>query len=922
MPRGRKKGLSTPVDVVASPSKTKRARVFGKRQKANSADLLLAPAPNPLDQVNLRSRGGINANAVRSYSELMAALAAQKVQITLANNIIAEGNILITYDVAINFNGFSIISPEAQAGARVLDIRSGEVTLTGRGKIFAMGKGGVAIRVFGAVSSNVQHYTTLTVDEQISLFAPEGYGILISPNLGVAYGLTVNLHGQIFARDGICLASGIHGHEQYVPMINIKNEAKIMADEVNGAAIEAAGFGKWKVGTARLQAAMGGRLSCGHLKFAGTQILAHGTNPVFGLLESSEKTLRLTVDGGNYVSEQGDIIAGSPASLKKITLKSGDFYTATKLMTPELEKLAATNEEVNVRQDVAEFLQNFVEVEEFTLSEEPAATVEPIVQPVSESETAVMAGSEASTQTVASSELADQSVISSEPILQPETLQPEAALVQTATTVNFAPEAVTLSSAELDEQAIMSELLTDEDLPASQETMQNSTLVVDLSPVANSIPPVESAADLSTSSVVMPIAEPMMAPLAEPTPFVQPAAQTFVAPVTPFSQQLQVDEREAARLALVDALQEMQKINPADYPIGFDELTDAMRQASSVLENPRAELADFLEAAGQLLQAFDGLAQQDDSDLSDAELDELFYHGAVLEEMVSKKPKTSKRHKTAKTTKNLSATKSAAAAATKTLTGTTVAQTPPQSASLESAPPQIELTEMLESLDPEPVPVEEATTNPTSTPVDTMLTATADRLAFQMEYNAQVTETLPLNLENLDAVLHRVAELDFNRYTNASQADLLQALSNAQDTLNSVNPAQTEIDDLVQLLTQGLESLRPIRSAHIVPSFKKAAIPTKTPAPNVKKLAPATMIDELAPSVTWSVGVTMIDEMTPFVTDADTLEKMIRSTRPVLRALAETAASPLKKLAKSLSAGVHAGLVTYRETLHAGKIEY
>lgn len=854
MPRGRKKGTTAPVDTVASPSKTKkRARIFGKRKKTADVDLPLAPTPT-LNQANLRSNN-LNTGIVRTYNELVAALSEQKVQITLANNIIAEGNILINYDVAINFNGFSIISPEVQSGARVIDIRSGEVILTGRGKIFAMGKGGVAIRVFGAVSSDTQHYTTLTIDERISLFAPDSYGILISPNLGVAYGVTVNFHGQIFAHDGICLSSGIHGHEQYVPVINIKNEAKITADEFTGAAIEAAGFGKWKIGTAKLQAATGANLSGGHLKFSNTQVLAHGANSVFNLLESSEKTLRMTVDGGNYASEQGNIIAGTAASLKKITLKSGDFYTKEKLITPELEKLAVINEEIKTNQEVEKFLEGFIEVEEFTLDEETAEDRTTIAQ--------------------------------SEPVQ----------IVSAAEDIQIASEPV---SEELDEKAILSELLTEEDL-GTQEVTSESVL---------------ETAQISTQ-VVMPVAmEPILPQQLVPAPVViEPTAslltQTIPEPLPSQPSVNLVDEREAARMALADALQEMQKINPADYPIGFDELVDTMQRASNVLENPQAQLADFMEAASWLLQAFDGLAEQDDSDLSDAELDELFYHGAVLEEMVGKK--SAKHNKTAKKSKS----------------EPNVEKLPVEKPAIKLEVPQVELSGMLENLATEPAADEDLfeesdilDETPIEVPVDTMLTATADRLAFQMEYNSQVKETLPLNLENLDAALRKVAELDFNRYTNASQEFLLKALGDAQDVLNSVNPSQTEIDDLTQILTKGLENLRPIRSAHIVPSFKKSAIPTTTPAPSVKKLTPATMIDELAPSSTWSIGVTMIDEMTPFVTDADTLEKMVRSTRPVLRALAETAASPLKKIAKSLSAGVHAGLTTYRETLHAGKMNF
>lgn len=245
MPRGRPAGKKSRKTVSKKASKSKDPRDFGISKQ-------FPEPPQPLIMANqeptqLANHVEFNENAIQNYQELIAALSAKKVQITLANDIIIEDNILINYDVAINFNGYSIISEESRAAARVLDIRSGEVTLTGRGKIFAMGARSVAIRVFGAISTGVPNYTALTIDEGISLFAPDAYGIIVSPNLGVAYGVTINFSGQIMAHDGICLANGIRGRDQNLPVINIKSEAKITADELNGKALEASGYCRWNI---------------------------------------------------------------------------------------------------------------------------------------------------------------------------------------------------------------------------------------------------------------------------------------------------------------------------------------------------------------------------------------------------------------------------------------------------------------------------------------------------------------------------------------------------------------------------------------------------------------------------------------------------------------------------------------------------
>lgn len=494
---------------------------------------------------------------VRSYSELVSALAtnttpsfaldiqtkattnsknkAEILQITLAGDIIAEDNILINRNVVIDFNGYSIISEESRASARVFNIRSGEVTLTGRGKIFAMGKNGVAIRAFGAISTNASNYTTLTIDKDISLFAPDSYGILVSPNLGVAYGLTINFAGQIFAHDGICLANGIRGYDPTMPTINIETGASIVADEFSGAALEAAGYGKWNVTTARLRGAIGTNLGMGIFNFDHTEIIAsHGE--CFRIPESSDALLEVSVEGGNYVSTETSIITGDSKAIKMFEIKNCNFYNSCVPIATSVLNSVKTHK-VNYHSDVQTFFSSS--------------------SPLVESNPAL--------------ELAPAPTISN--------LPPASAI----------DELAELTDDATDEQEILSALAAE----AAETTKQ--------APITNRLAP---------------------------------------APVAPAA----FSEQDAARRALSDAISDIRKLNAEDYDAGFGELEQAIQSAEQILANPLASLADICAAASTLLRAFDGLEERDDSAfISDEELDELFYHGAVLQEMLQE-PKKEKHH--------------------------------------------------------------------------------------------------------------------------------------------------------------------------------------------------------------------------------------------------------------------------------------
>lgn len=797
MPRGRSTGKTSKVTKSvkqsnqATPNKTKKS-VRSLGMEAGSKILQPIALPEQSDQIIPQI--SFDANCIMTYYELLAAFKAREAQITLGNNIIADNNILINYDVTINFNGFSIISEESHPAARVLDIRSGEVTLTGQGKIFAMGKNSVAIRAFGAISTGVPNYTSVTIGEGISLFAPDSYAILISPNLGVAYGVTINFYGQIFARDGICLSSGIRAYDTNAPTINLQDGSRITADEEAGTVLEAAGYAQWHIGAAYLRGAIGGALSKGILEFKQARILATRSE-TFRIMEDADAMLEVSLDGGNYGSEQSSIIAGIPSTIKKFSAKKCVFSSPIDPITSEFTKVI---KQKSVRK--TNDLSVFQEIPEAAKTQSLANASEPAV-PTPETNTSPL---------------------------------------QTAELIELTDDAT-------DEQEIISELIA----PSAPTTEPSDE------------PAVEPSADLpAVSNSDSAPAAPPIAPVPPQPVVLQPAPE----PMLPF-----ISEQDAARRALSEAIMDIRKLSAEDYDTGFTELEQAIRYAQKILANPLASLAEICEAASSLLTAFDGLEEHDESTLSDDELDELFYHGAVLQEML-RESKTSKPAKKARKHK-----------------------TPSRKTFLPEATP-------LAFMD-----------------TSSLLTAVEHRQynppQVQPSAPAATNPNLASNFNRLSEILTTISGLDLNRYTLASQEILLNTLAQAQEVLSNPQSSQDMIDELAAKLSVEMSELVPLCQAHIARTNYQTEL--SSPAPTLGELTPSVMIDEMAPTAVWSLGVTMIDEMTPFSTDPTTREKMLRAMQSRTVIIKQALTRPFRKFTRSLTAGFRAGFNAYRDTLRA-----
>lgn len=812
-----------------------------------------------------------NPSSIQSYAELIEAIEAGEPHLVLGDNIIVEQNILIKQNLIIDFNGFSIIAEDTLPSARILDIRSGEVTLAGRGKVFAMGPNGVAVRVFGAISSGIPEYTVLHVGPDIQLFAPNAYGILVSPNLGVAYGLTVNFAGRIFARDGICIANGINGHDLYPPHINIKSGSSIVADEASGAALEATGYGSWQITEARLSGAVGANLKSGQLEFVNPQIIANA-GPAINLIENSTKDLEVSLTEGNYVSMISDLIMGAPNTTKKFTIKNCTFYGTQSIASPELKTLVKPKSSSPLRSDIAAFLETLIpqsdlsaialtqeSIEEKFLAEEvtpnepttiteaepelkPAPTLAEIFAPIAD--TAVSTTDEDDILV----DIAQDSVSELE-LLDDETTD--------------VIDAFDFEDTNIDGNIL--EDLTNE--PQSQDDSSTELKIThDKKPLAQSVPAddsvaMDTTANLSTTSVSEPATLGNI-PTNQPVPYAHsatvPPSQPIVAyqqpaksnPSTPYTlhsafgapvQPALLSEQEAARRALTDAIAEIRKLKPEDYEAGYADLARALRKAEHILASPLADLADIRDTSSMLLQAFDSLEERDEFSLSDEELDELFYHGAVLEEVAHPE-------KPAKSSK--------------------ASYVPPST--LKTAPVIISSTDAASSVEPD----------------------------FSV----------------LSEIISTIAGLKLDNYTPESQESLLDELDRAENILANMSSSQSEIDEIATSLLAEMSKLERARPTHATPG----QIRISTPAPVVGSIFPTTMIDEMAPATNWMLGTTMIDELTPYSMDITTRQQIVRAMRPWINEFLSMTTAPLKKLSHSIRAGIRAGRHAYQESLHSG----
>jgi len=282
---------------------------------------------------------------IRTETELISALQDSKVlQITLRSDIVTTRNLEISRHLILDLGGFNITS--LKENICVLDIKHGSVLLTGKGSLVAYGFKGTAIRIKGATTSDNEHYTEVLIGENIKLFAPNYYGLLVAPNFKAAYGVTVDFRGVMVAQDGFCINNRIRGRGKNIPLIKIADQTKITVDENTGVAIHAAGYGRWEIGASEITGATGIVAQSGNVTLNGTKIIATGEYVETGSTDdrltmigavlqsgkamSPDHSAEVTINGGTYTSLRSYLFAEtrrgkSKPALQMLIIEAGEF---------------------------------------------------------------------------------------------------------------------------------------------------------------------------------------------------------------------------------------------------------------------------------------------------------------------------------------------------------------------------------------------------------------------------------------------------------------------------------------------------------------------------------------------------------------------------------------------------------------------
>ncbi len=279
-----------------------------------------------------------DADAIKTESELQAALSDPgTVAITLASDIITIDNLVVNRDdnIELNLNGFKIAS--LTKNARVIDVQAGDIAILGLGSIVATGVGASAVRVKGAITADNTNYSRVTIGADVTLYAPNYYGIFVTTLYNAAYGVTIDFYGSIIARDGICIHGNIQGRGDNLPHINIQDNAKIIVDENEGSAICAFGNGIWEIGAAELTGGTGLNIKSGILNLQQTNLIATGDSnnfPGSGSVVRFEGKLahgiKLKIFNGSYLSVQNYVFYehhenNEASSLRSLEIFDGSF---------------------------------------------------------------------------------------------------------------------------------------------------------------------------------------------------------------------------------------------------------------------------------------------------------------------------------------------------------------------------------------------------------------------------------------------------------------------------------------------------------------------------------------------------------------------------------------------------------------------
>ena len=260
----------------------------------------------------------------------------------LMENLTLTSDILLLdgKKVTLDLNNHNILTQTNR-----LKVYKGDLILTGKGTINGTMELGAPVVIYGSLDQNDANYSSLTVDENVTL---EGdFGAYISSiSKKSIHGVVVNLKGTFKSvSEEPQAAFTISGNNQDIkncPIINIYSTAKFISKEYG---LYAAGYAIWNIEGATIEGGIGGfGIKAGKINIKNAKIYAtgekvKGTYNGDGInatgaaiaIESNNGyagNIELTIEGGEYHSAYGNSI------YHYIAQKNADEVVNSKLVTP------------------------------------------------------------------------------------------------------------------------------------------------------------------------------------------------------------------------------------------------------------------------------------------------------------------------------------------------------------------------------------------------------------------------------------------------------------------------------------------------------------------------------------------------------------------------------------------------------------
>ena len=278
----------------------------------------------------------------------------------LMENLTLTSDILLLdgKKVTLDLNNHNILTQNNR-----LKVYKGDLILTGKGTINGTMELGAPVVIYGSLDQNDANYSSLTVDENVTL---EGdFGAYISSiSKKSIHGVVVNLKGTFKSvSEEPQAAFTISGNNQDIkncPIINIYSTAKFISKEYG---LYAAGYAIWNIEGATIEGGIGGfGIKAGKINIKNAKIYAtgekvKGTYNGNGMnatgaaiaIESNNGyagNIELTIDGGEYHSAYGNSIyhyiaqknADEVVNSKLVTsveVKGGRFYGNIDVLEPD-----------------------------------------------------------------------------------------------------------------------------------------------------------------------------------------------------------------------------------------------------------------------------------------------------------------------------------------------------------------------------------------------------------------------------------------------------------------------------------------------------------------------------------------------------------------------------------------------------------